>query len=526
MNEKQHRTLILSLDGATWDVLDPMVSAGYLPTIKDLQERGASGSLESVCPPITAAAWTSFQTGLDPAHHGVFTFSNIMDSGRRATTVDAKSTNRPKLWDYLNAEGLDTLSVNLPGTYPTDALPGTTVAGLMAPTIEDPQAVSDEQVRSLIQEVYPDYEVFRNPRNRYDPHEDPQSFVSALTENVHAREAVGEALLTNEAWDVAMVHVQATDVLQHPLWKHLDPGHPAHDPNRYEDVVDFYQAVDDTLSTLLTTARDQASHLDIYLISDHGFQPLHRKVYTDAILEKSGFLIRSGKGSDLKTTLLKLAKRLDVFDLRKAILSKERRVSLGQELNAGLVDWDRSEAWAHGNLYGYVYLDGAEKEAVIDAIEQFNRDHGGDIVASVIDVAERWKDLADDVPELVVVPGPHVSMGTLNGPLSGSVVEEVDYNRDFHVGGHASEGIVIVAGDAAASGTQLKDAQLVDIMPTILARHNIGVPSNLDGNVLNEAFASPVETITVDPLDGPEQMPSEEHREAVESRLRNLGYHE
>lgn len=526
MDDNHHRTLILSLDGATWDVLDPMISADYLPTIRDLRDGGATGSLESVCPPITAAAWTSFQTGLDPAHHGVFTFSHITNSGRTATTVDATTTGRPTMWDYFDAEGLDTLSVNLPGTYPTDTFPGSAIAGLMAPSIDDPQAVSEEGIRSLLREVYPDYEVFRNPRNQYDPHENPQSFVSALIDNVRAREAAGDALLTREVWDVAMVHIQATDVLQHPLWKHLDPDHPAHESDLYEDIVKFYQALDNTLSTLLSTARDQAGSLDIYLISDHGFQPLHQKVYADAMLEELGYLERPEEGCDLQTTLLGLAQRLDVFDLRKQILSKERRVSLGQELNAGLVDWDRSEAWAHGNLYGYVYLEGAKKGAVVDAIRQFDRDHGGDILASVIDIAERWDNLANNVPDLVIVPAPHVSMETLNEPLTDSAVETVSYDRDFHVGGHASNGIVVVAGEEAASTVELKEAQLVDIMPTILARHGIGIPTDLDGNILDDAFDGPIDVTKVDPLKSHKRKSSEEHRETVESRLRNLGYRE
>lgn len=521
-----HRTLILSLDGATWEVLDQMVSAGYLPTLNDLQNDGATGPLESVCPPITASAWISFQTGLEPSHHGVFTFSHIQEGGRQSTTVDATTSSHPTLWDYLNGEGLETLSINLPGTYPTDVVAGTVVSGLMAPSIEDPQSISEDHVRSLIRDVCPDYEIFRNPRNEFNPHEEPRSFISALSKNVRAREAVGDALLTREPWDVGMVHIQATDVLQHPLWKHLDPDHSAHDPDLYEEAVEFYQAVDDTLATLLGTAREQTDSLDIYLISDHGFQPLYQKVYADAMLEELGYLARPKGGRDLQTKLMQLAQRLDVFDLRKHILSKERRVSLGQELNAGLVDWEQSEAWAHGNLYGYVYLDGAEKAAVVDAIEQFDHDQGGDLIASIIDVAERWDNLADNVPDLVVVPAPNVSIDTLNKPLSGSLVETVDYDRDFHVGGHASEGVVVVAGEDADSGVRLEGARLIDIMPTILARHGVGVPSNIDGVVLNDAFTDIVEENSIESLGSRDQTSSNEDHEAVKSRLRDLGYHE
>lgn len=522
-----HRSLVLSLDGATWDILDPLIESGYLPTIESLRTGGAAGSLESVCPPITAAAWLSFQTGLDPAHHGVYTFSHVQEGGRKSTTVDATTIDHPTLWDYLDAQGLDTVTINLPGTYPADALPGTVISGIMAPSFDDTEAVSDDTVRSLVRDTVPGYEVFRNPRDQFDPHEEPRAFVSAMTENVHSREAVGEALLNSESWDVATVHIQATDVLQHPLWKHLDPDHPAHDDALYDVVAEFYREVDDALNTILSAAREQADSLDVYLVSDHGFQPLHRKVNADAMLEELDYLVRPDDGGNLRTKLLELAKRIDIFGIREYVLSKEKRVSLGQKLNAGRVDWERSKAWAHGNLYGYVYLqEGANKAEIVAAIEQFDRDHGGHLVDSVIDVHDRWDNLAADVPDLVIVPASHVGLETLNAPLDGSPVESVDYEQDFHVGGHAKDGIVVVAGDGAAEGTRLTGARLVDLMPTILARHRVGVPADVDGTVLTDAFVNPVEADEIEPLTDRERESSEEQRQAVEDRLRNLGYRE
>ena len=53
------RLLILGLDGATWTVLDPMRRLGLMPNLDALLNRSAHGTLRSVVPPVTTAAWTS-----------------------------------------------------------------------------------------------------------------------------------------------------------------------------------------------------------------------------------------------------------------------------------------------------------------------------------------------------------------------------------------------------------------------------------------------------------------------------------
>ena len=66
------KLLVLGLDGATWDVMTPMMEQGELPHLARLVAEGASGPLLSTIPPVTAPAWSSFMTGLNPGKHGIF----------------------------------------------------------------------------------------------------------------------------------------------------------------------------------------------------------------------------------------------------------------------------------------------------------------------------------------------------------------------------------------------------------------------------------------------------------------------
>ena len=74
------RLMILGLDGATWTVIDPLRKLGLMPNLDALLKRAAHGTLESVVPPMTSAAWSSLMTGCGPARHGIFDHRYYEDS--------------------------------------------------------------------------------------------------------------------------------------------------------------------------------------------------------------------------------------------------------------------------------------------------------------------------------------------------------------------------------------------------------------------------------------------------------------
>lgn len=43
------KVFVLGLDGATWDVLEPLIQDGWLPNLARLREQGAWGSLRIPC---------------------------------------------------------------------------------------------------------------------------------------------------------------------------------------------------------------------------------------------------------------------------------------------------------------------------------------------------------------------------------------------------------------------------------------------------------------------------------------------
>ena len=66
------RILTVGIDGGEMSLINKWIDEGELPNLKKIKENGASGPLRSTIPPITGAAWSSFQTGTNPGKHGAF----------------------------------------------------------------------------------------------------------------------------------------------------------------------------------------------------------------------------------------------------------------------------------------------------------------------------------------------------------------------------------------------------------------------------------------------------------------------
>ena|SRR5579875_2815792 len=116
------RHLFVGLDGGTWDLLEPAVQAGWLPSLGKFLAQSARGTLQSVDPPVTIPAWYSAVTGLSPATLGAWGFTAPTSAPGKFSLV---TTYRPHeaLWDLLGRRGWKVGVVNFP------ALPAPTVNG-------------------------------------------------------------------------------------------------------------------------------------------------------------------------------------------------------------------------------------------------------------------------------------------------------------------------------------------------------------------------------------------------------------
>jgi hypothetical protein len=66
--------LVLGLDGATWNVLGPLIKTGETPNLARLIREGASGELASLDPMVSPRLWATIDTGVRPEKHGIVSF--------------------------------------------------------------------------------------------------------------------------------------------------------------------------------------------------------------------------------------------------------------------------------------------------------------------------------------------------------------------------------------------------------------------------------------------------------------------
>ena len=99
------RLVILGLDGATWTVLDPMRRRGLMPNLDALLAKSAHGTLRSIIPPVTSAAWTTMMTGCGPARHGVFDHRYYDVAAGQMKVNHSARVRVPTFWHLLSQSG-------------------------------------------------------------------------------------------------------------------------------------------------------------------------------------------------------------------------------------------------------------------------------------------------------------------------------------------------------------------------------------------------------------------------------------
>jgi len=111
------RVAIIGLDGMSWDVL--MHYLEQLPCLRNIISRSFLGLLKCI-PPLTPPSWTSILTGVKPQKHGILSFVKYKTCRENVhyrfyTSLDVKA---PRLSEILAINGFFSLVINCPISYP------------------------------------------------------------------------------------------------------------------------------------------------------------------------------------------------------------------------------------------------------------------------------------------------------------------------------------------------------------------------------------------------------------------------
>jgi predicted AlkP superfamily phosphohydrolase/phosphomutase len=523
------KVLVLGLDGATWDILDPLISEGILPNLGRLRDQGASGTLNSVFPPLSPVAWTGVMTGKNSGKHGIFEFLGHADDPLKVRVNSSRSIRSELIWETAARYGKTTVAGGVPMSYPprpAKDFPGFYLGDFLSPE-NAPDFSSDPALFAELERVVGPYRPWstavHDGGNEAAVLDDLTAFLDQHMKTI-------AFLMKRCPWDLLMFDVMATDRIGHELWHLWDLSHPAAHGREAElqalrpRLLEFWKTVDRGVGVI---AENLPSDASLVIMSDHGFGPIEWYVNFNVWLLEKGFI-------RLQDSLYVKQKRWcyqhgitpeGVYHLMSRLGLAKHRVSRFRGKQSGPlerlcesvflsrrhIDWTRTQAYAQGN-FGQIFVNekgrqagGCVEPADVPAVRR-------DLKAALVEIAdpETGQSLVERVHEREeLYHGPYVHLA----PDLTVVLKDWRYRtiglHDFTThkviskafgptGDHRMEGIVIANGPAFRPGAAPAEANLLDIAPTVLHLLGVPVPSDLDGRVLVELLES--STLAAEPV--------------------------
>jgi predicted AlkP superfamily phosphohydrolase/phosphomutase len=567
--EKQ-KIFVIGWDSATWDLIRPWVDQGKMPNLAKLISEGTSGPLESVFPPITPPAWTSFMTGKNPGKHGIFHFVEPRAGSYTMTWASAGSRKATTIWRILSDAGWRVGTVNVPFTYPPEKLQGFQISGMDTPS-EKSSFIHPPELREELE-------------GSLGPLTLELRYLGGMTSDKRAQQALDEMETLDRQWtkiglyliqkhpvDVMMLTYMSVDTVQHHFWHHMDPAHFLHDPNGVEKfgdaVLGVYHRLDQAIGDFISQLPEETV---LFVVSDHGGGPVsERTIYFNRYLAQLGLLKYRTEKSSPALSALKKMMRNSYRLVRGALNSDQKKMlatlfpKLREQVDGAYtaysnIDWSATKAYCSEVAASppsiWINRKGSKPSGIVEDAEYES------VVALI---TEKLKALKDPRTGESVIPriyrreevfqGPHVedapdlildwwsgdgfsndtSFPEDNDQPPLVVRERAPMKGHEWAGTHRLHGILLAKGGPIKKAAQIDGARLMDMAPTLLYLAGQPIPSDMDGRVLLDLFEPEyvaTHPVVYDQAKGDDQTPSNgstyspEDAALIEERLKALGY--
>lgn len=561
--------MVIGWDSSDFALIRPWMNEGYLPNLNNLIKVSKHGNLKSVYPPVTPMAWSNIVTGKNAGKHGLNGFMTFRSNSYDVEPVSASNRVGKDVWELLSDFGKKVAVVGVPLTFPVREVNGCIISGFLTPSGAKnycfPKNLKDEITAKV-----PGYTPSRptNLAGEYNTVSDKEYVDSLFT--ILERHIEGMLYIAEKKdWDFFMGVFNETDWVQHKFWATIDKDHPRYDKTRAEKfgtvIRDVHSRLDEALGDLIRIAQGA----NILVISDHGAAPLYWNVNTNYYLFKihrlqfkrnipSTTRVIAAKLGFSREYVFRLIKRLygeasiaqkktsieSMSGKGSSIKKEPRLVKLARAiysaflLNTSDVDWSKTVAYAPPGGNGAIFLNVKGRfpngiiedsqyphvrEDLIQAMKGLGfRDER--IVDTIFTREElfngQYSSLQPDI-QLHFANG-YQGMGGFTFDLRHIFVEPQSL-----YGIHSMNGILVLRErDFESSSRTVNNAQLVDIVPTILHIMEVPIPADLDGKSLADKKENPV--MDENKLGSQRQNASsgytKEEEEDIEQRLRSLGY--
>ncbi len=558
-NKNKPKVLFVGIDAADPDYLDKRFSEGALPNLASFKEKGCWGRMRSTFPVLSSAAWSTISTGLPPEKHGIYEFTRRKAGTWQDEIILGGLKQGEDVWQIAARNGLRTVSINMPMTYPPQGIPdGVVVSGMDTPG-EGVDFITPKEEKKPFLAKIPGYRIEQTAA-QFDTID---QFIEATSTQMENRQKAALYLFKRFRPDLAIVIFTALDRILHALWKYVDPDHPAFkrpEAESWRKQIDkLYDQVDTYLGELIEWAGENSTTI---ICSDHGGAAVHGIFYLNRWLIREGYLSVSGGGNSGVLRVISGMQKWVKLHVPRGIKNVFNRifpnlyenVETKRGLSRIIPAKTKLYAWRKTDVIR-VNLAGREPGGIVEPGDQFNSllDEVKSKLENVVDprtghtpIKKVWTrfevypdaDDLEDCPDLVIEWNDKLyAVDTTFDNPGGTLFESEEKPgkpwREEINGNHAPYGIFGAKGRGVLEGKMLGDVDIKSVTPAILHALNIAKPSSLPANPPGGVFDNLGGGEMKAETDQSEQSPgtqaadevyTDEEREIIEKRLRDLGY--
>lgn len=524
---ENQKLVLIGLDGATFDIILPMVEEGKLPNFARLLKNSAWGNSTSI-PPDSAIQWTSIITGVEPKKHGIHDFGYKENGNFVLYNITAIKT--PPLWRILSMDEKRVGVVDWLFSWPTEKVNGFMVLG----------------GRFFSKLVY------------YPPNLNLSNFNTNLALNLTKDESINDLIsfekykqkLTLDLikkYDVNFLAYVSylPDDLQHNYWSYMEPSYfdvEKDEVEKYGNTIESgYELLDNFIGNFIN------ENITLVITSDHGF---HRgDIVGGPVLVNNLTLVKSYKHIIFRMNYLLNKTGYLYFDDRYETIDFSRTKAyfcnnftfVGICINSNTNEEKEKIALNIVEMLNKLEFENREKLFTsVKIIESYDKQptiifkfHPNLLIETnfFYNNSAKISHIFDDPSDIeyVAINNSKVRKILLQN-LTFELNELIDFSERLGgAGRHAKNGIIIIYGNNIKKGI-FTGAEPIDLAPTILYLMNESIPENMDGRVLTDAIKGyylqndPIRYTTVKKYEPIIETNITIKKEKIEERLRELGY--
>jgi predicted AlkP superfamily phosphohydrolase/phosphomutase/tetratricopeptide (TPR) repeat protein len=297
------KILLIGLDGADWQLIDPWVREGKLPALASLKRRGAWANLKAMQPILSPLLWTSVATGRRPEDHGVVDFLVKDPATGEKVPISSRFRKTRALWNIFTDVGRTVDVVAWWASWPAEPVGGVVVSDRVSYSLfgyrADPEnlpgathppdhlaslrgrLVTDDEI--TLQEVQQfaditaaEFQERRAAIDRTDPRKayaDPVNHLTRILAATRNYQTATLDLLSRGQPDLLMAYFQGIDEVCHRFAHYMPPKMTMateEDFRKFRGTVEaFYRHQDRLLGEILERSAPDST---VIVLSDHGFK--------------------------------------------------------------------------------------------------------------------------------------------------------------------------------------------------------------------------------------------------------------